>query len=114
MERILSMQCLTEISLAFIQFRVSTDILLSTVHWKSIDTTSSGGKIYIFMATQFKIHFNLLEIIIMFKTILIKHFSVVVRRDQINLFLTGVFLCIFYEGNYSLPPEQCEAIFCSS
>lgn len=46
----------------------------------------------IFMATQFKIQFNLLEIIIVFKATLIKHFSVVVRRDWINLFVTGLFV----------------------
>lgn len=34
-----------------------------------------------FMATQFKIHINLLEIIIVFKAILIKHSSLVVRHD---------------------------------
>lgn len=35
----------------------------------------------IFMAARFKIQFNLLEIIIMLKTMLIKHFSLAVRRD---------------------------------
>ena len=58
-------------------FSAGREIVFVAVTVLSLDLSADS----IFMATWFKIQFNLLEIIIMFKTILIKHFSVIVRRD---------------------------------
>lgn len=58
-------------------FNAGREIVFVAVTVLSFDLSADS----IFMATRFKIQFNLLGIIIMFKTILIKHFSVIVRRD---------------------------------